>query len=257
MNDSLTCPAHIAEALRRAGGDNDYGEPNYRLIHAAHARFEGGGMRGGRLKYPVSTRVVRAGWVGRNPVTGQEQSWPATEQPPDLPGMIVRPVYEYQDTPRNEWVLESWIPPEIICLGWESSRYLHKSQMKRGAVYDARFELPDGRVDVLGEMPRRGEYRFLMYARDEHERPMAVNDARLLDILALALKSRSAEGTADYWREQLPDGKARRIAQRIVDADRSEQDALEAEFEQGFADLELVIARQMAGLDTKYSFASA
>jgi hypothetical protein len=256
MNDSLTCPPHIAEALRRAGGTNDYGEPNYRLIHAANARHpQNAGVRSGRLKYPIKVSLKQEGWSGRNPLSGQSSHWPMSAQPPALPGMIITPVYVYEDEPRPEWVLESWWPPELACDGWEASRWTHRDGMKRGAVIDERL-VKNGFVDILGEPPTRGEYRFVMYCRDEHGRPMAISDARLIEILQLAVRQNAESGMSDYWRTRLPEGKSAQVVSPLHEDREREQRELDDEFGERVEGIARLVAQQALGLDRKYSFAS-
>lgn len=257
MTDSLTCPPHIAEALRRAGGTNDYGEPNYRLVHPAVTRWpDNAGVRSGRLKYPKSARLRQDGWKGKNVMTGQSSTWPMTAQPPVIPGMVITPVYAYEDQPREEWVLESWWPPELACDGWEVARWTHRDSLKRGAVIDERLVVK-GRVDVLGEPPTRGEYRFLMYCRDENEKPMAISDARLLDILQLAIRSNAESGMADYWRQRLPENKSEQLANPLQEARDLEQRQIDQEFGDEVESIARLVAQQALGLDRKYSMPSA
>jgi hypothetical protein len=254
MGDSLTCPPHIAEALRRAGGENEYGEPNYRLVHPAVTRWpDNAGVRSGRLKYPKSARLRQDGWKGKDFLTGAVTSWPMSAQSPAIPNTIITPVYVYEDQPREEWVLEVWMPPEIACMGWEASRRRHRDSLKRGAVIDERFVDSAGWVDLLGEPPTRGEYRFLMYARDEHERPMAISDARLLDILQLSVRECEASGMADFRRQRLPENKSAQVVAPLQEERDREQRAIDDEYAAEFADIAQLVANQAMGLGRKYS----
>lgn len=128
------CPAHITEALRVAGGENCFGDPNFRVVWGwnrivpIHGEWE-------EWEQCVATL--------RDKLTGYTESRQVTR--------LVRSVIETRHVPKylpaNCWHLEMWRPPEE----YGSPEEWHKmgEEVIQGLT-----------IDTSGPYPTRGEYEL-------------------------------------------------------------------------------------------------
>lgn len=151
--------------------------------------------------------------------------------PPKSVTLLVSPVEETQDIGYKGWVLEEWWPPELVCLNWEKNRW---------------WNAPDGkRVDLLGEEPTRGDYRFLMYCEDEKGQPMSITDHRMIAIIERAIRLREDTGAPDGWRALQSPEKAEKLYRRIAAGREEEKEQLDSEMEEFITDQVKGYARRM------------
>lgn len=218
-----TIPANVLADLLRIGGTNDYGEPKLRLVWGeVHQWFRAGKWR---LMYPIARKLRRlAAWNITNIATGANFNMPAGPQPFFSAEYLVSPVWEDREIGYPGWILEEWWPPEVVCPGWEAARWLTKENGEK--------------IDLLGEVPVRGQYRFLMYLEDGREEPtpLAIDDHRLIDIIECAVRLREDQNAADGWRKIQTVEKAKQM-QALIQKDRDKTTAEEeAELEEMIRD---------------------
>ncbi len=218
-----TIPANVLADLLRIGGTNDYGEPKLRLVWGeVHQWFRAGKWR---LMYPIARKLRRlAAWNITNIATGANFNMPAGPQPFFSAEYLVSPVWEDREIGYPGWVLEEWWPPEVVCPGWEAARWFTKENGEK--------------IDLLGEVPVRGQYRFLMYLEDGREEPtpLAIDDHRLIDIIECAVRLREDQNAADGWRKIQTVEKAKQM-QALIQKDRDKTTAEEeAELEEMIRD---------------------
>ena len=227
-----TIPAAVLADLLRIGGTNDYGEPKLRLVWGeVHQWFRAGKWR---LMYPIARKLRRlAAWNITNVTTGAKFSLPAGPQPFFSAEYLVAPVWEDREIGYPGWILEEWWPPEVVCLGWEAARW---------------FTKPDGeQIDLLGEAPVRGQYRFLMYLEDGREEPtpLTIDDHRLMDIIECAIRLREDQNAAEGWRKIQTVEKAKQM-QSLIQKDRDKVTAEEeAELEEMIRDSVVSYSRKL------------
>ncbi len=218
-----TIPANVLADLLRIGGTNDYGEPKLRLVWGeVHRWFRAGKWR---LMYPIARKLRRlAAWNITNIATGANFNMPAGPQPFFSAEYLVSPVWEDREIGYPGWILEEWWPPEVVCHGWEAARWFTKENGEK--------------IDLLGEVPVRGQYRFLMYLEDGREEPtpLAIDDHRLIDIIECAVRLREDQNAADGWRKIQTVEKAKQM-QALIQKDRDKTTAEEeAELEEMIRD---------------------
>lgn len=233
--EAPTIPASVLADLLRIGGTNDYGEPKLQLVWGGtHKWFRAGQWR---LAYPIARKFRRlTAWNAVNPITGEKKHIPVrhsefsevgkksliilpggnAQEPvaPVLPGWIVAPVWETKEIGYPGWILEEWWPPELVCQGWEAARWFINAQGEK--------------IDLLGEEPTRGQYRFLMYLDDGQEppSPLEITDHRIIDIIECAVRLREDQNAADGWRTIQSPEKALQM-QALIQKDRDKVTAEE------------------------------
>lgn len=214
-----TVPESVKADLLRIGGTNDYGEPKLQLVWGQERTWFRAGKE--RLKYPSARKLRRlAAWNIVYLPTGAKYNLPAGPQPQFSDLYLVSPVFEDQEIGYQGWVLEEWWPADLVCASWEANRYVeHKGE----------------KIDLLGEPPVRGDYRFMLYCDDGQEpaTPLKVDDRRLIEIIELAYKLREDQGAADGWRSIQSPEKAYRMQELI----RQDRERTTAEEKQEFEDL--------------------
>lgn len=254
FSEAPVIPERVLADLLRIGGTNDYGEPRLRVVWGgSHQWFRAGKWR---LEYPIHRKLRRlVAWNAVNPITGEKRHIPVkhsefsmsgpdkslivipgakVDEPvqPVLPGWIVAPVWENREVGYQGWVLQEWWPPEIVCQGWESARWL--------------FRADGSKVDLLGEPPIRGQYRFLMYLDDGNEppTPLEITDHRIIETIECAIQLRQDQGAADGWRTiQTPEKAKQMFALIQKDRDRTTQEE-EEELTEFIADSVKTYARK-------------
>src|ERR1700723_4163414 len=113
------CPPEIQETLTRAGGTNQFGEPNFRAVWG-YSRL---GWMGGR-------------WVDRN-----------------SEGQVIRECFQLRQAPKalpqswNRWIIESYRGPEFYGARWLWDMQTRVKDPSSNAVLPA-----------LGPYPSRGDY---------------------------------------------------------------------------------------------------
>lgn len=229
--EAPTIPAAVLADLLRIGGTNDYGEPKLRLVWGeVHQWFRAGKWR---LMYPIVRKLRRlAAWNITNVATGAKFNMPAGPQPFFSAEYLVAPVWEDREIGYPGWILEEWWPPEVVCPGWEAARWFTKDNGEQ--------------IDLLGEVPVRGQYRFLMYLDDGREQPtpLGIDDHRLMDIIECAIRLREDQNAAEGWRKIQTVEKAKQM-QSLIQKDR---DKVTAEEE---AELEEMIRDSVASYSRK------
>src|SRR5262245_25185410 len=221
-------PDAVKAELERISGTNDYGEPKLQLVWGEERTWFRAGKW--RLKYPTSQKLRVL--VGYNVIDmsrkkkGEYHRYFTENRPIELPHLMIQPVYQTRELGFKGWVLEEWWPPEIVCVNWDANRwYLETNDL--GEVVK--------KIDLLGEPPVRGDFRFLMYCEDEKDRPMSVTDHRLIEIIEKAYKLREDEGAADGWRGMQSPDKALQLQKRLQE-DRDHADAALAKERDDFID---------------------
>lgn len=229
-------PASVQADLLRIGGTNDYGEPKIRLVWGEEATHFRWGKE--RLKYPIKRKLRRlAAWNVVNTSTGAKFNFPAGPEPVFSSEYLIAPVWEDREIGYRGWILEEWWPPELVCLNWELNRWFQPRN---------EFGKPDGEpIDVLGEPPTRGQYRFVMYCDDQDEvnpTPLDITDHRLIEIVEAAIRLRVDQGAADGWRKiQDPTTAARMYAhiqrdrQKLTEEEDKELEEFVTETVKGYA----------------------
>lgn len=221
-------PKAVLDELERIGGLNDYGEPKLQLVWGEERTWFRAGKW--RLKYPTKQKLrVLVGYnvidMSRKKKDKRRQYF-VERRPVQLPHLLIQPVYETRDVGFKGWVLEEWWPPEIVCVNWDANRW-HETKDHTGKTIK--------KLDLLGEPPVRGDYRFLMYCEDEKGGPMSVTDHRLIEIIEKALKLRQDEAAADGWRGMQSPEKAMQLQKRLQE-DRDHADAALAKERDEFID---------------------
>lgn len=129
-----TCPEHIAEALRVAGGENRFGEPNFRVVWGydrivpIHGQWEEWG------NYQATLKDKHTGYSETRHFSKLEKTVIETRHVPKyLPG--------------NCWHLEMWRPPEEYGSPEEWSKL--GEEVIKGLT-----------IDTSGPFPSRGEYEL-------------------------------------------------------------------------------------------------
>lgn len=223
-------PESVEADLLRIGGTNDYGEPKLQLVWGQERLWFRAGKW--RLKYPVARKLRRlAAWNITHIASGRRFNMPAGPEPALSGEYLVAPVWEDKEIGYEGWILEEWWPPELVCAGWEGQRWFQRT----GA--DGR---PEGeKIDLLGEMPVRGDFRFLMYCDDGEEppTPLEITDHRLMQIVECAFMLRQKQEGSDNWRSVQSPEKAKEL-QRLIQQDRDkETEADEQEFDNLLTDI--------------------
>lgn len=222
-------PDTVKAELERIGGTNDYGDPKLQLAWGEEAtRFRADKWR---LKYPINLKYKVL--IGYNVTDlakkrkGRKDAEYFTEMRPRYGAhLLVSPVYQMREKGYKGWVLEEWWPPEIVCVNWDANRWYEQKDYTGQTIK---------KIDLLGEPPVRGEYRFLMYCEDEKGLPMSVGDHRIIEIIEKAYKLRQDEGAADGWRTMQSPEKAMELQKRLQ-ADRDHADQALAAERDGFID---------------------
>lgn len=219
-----TIPANVLADLLRIGGTNDYGEPKLRLVWGeVHQWFRAGKHR---LMYPIARKLRRlAAWNVANIATGARFNLPAGPEPFFSAEYLVSPVWEDREIGYPGWILEEWWPPEVVCPGWEAARWFTKDDGEQ--------------IDLLGEAPVRGQYRFLMYLDDGQEQPtpLGIDDHRLIEIIECAVRLRQKQAGDGNWRGLQSPEKAKEL-QRLIQQDRDKTtEAEEQDFENLLTDI--------------------
>lgn len=203
-------PANFKAELLRIGGTNDYGQPKLRVVWGGEATWFRAGQI--RLKYPVNRKFSRlVGYTVTDLVTKKTFNLPASSNAPKYsPRYLVAPKYEDEEAGYPGWILEEWWPPELVCGAisfnekTNKREYTHWEFARWYQPVDA-LQRPSGpKIDLLGEPPTRGEYRFLLYLDEEqeigHPVPMSLDDSRVLQLIEKAIQLRQDQGAADGWR---------------------------------------------------------
>lgn len=228
-----TVPENVLKDLLRIGGTNDYGEAKLQLVWGeAETWFSAGKFR---LKYPVRTNIKRlAGWNVINSITGEKEYYPASIQPAVTPGVIVAPVFERIDVGYKGWVLQEWWPPEVVCIDWEENRYIKHPHTGE-------------KVDMLGEKPIRGQFRFLMYVDDGQEppTPLRIDDHRFIETVELAVRLREVQGAHQSWRKIQDPARVKAMMEHITAGREKEEADLDQEFDEFLEDTVATKLRMM------------
>ena len=220
--EAPTIPQSVLDDLARIGGKNEYGQPKLRVVWGGnHQWFRAGKWR---LAYPIARKFRRlVAWNITHIPTGNKFNLPAGPQPVFSAQYLVSPVYEDREIGYPGWILEEWWPPELVCQGWDAARWITHNGEK---------------IDLLGEKPIRGQYRFLLYLDDGQEppTPLEITDHRIIEIVETAMRLREDQGAADGWRTIQTPEKAKQM-QALIQRDRDKVTAEEeAELEEFIMD---------------------
>jgi hypothetical protein len=234
-------PATVQADLLRIGGTNDYGEPKLKLVWGESEQWFRAGKW--RLKYPKAQKFRRlAAWNEINAITGETKNYPPDKQPPVVEGFIIAPVYEDIAIGYKGWILEEWWPPEVVMIGRAKVMeldYLRWQPMEDGSM-----------LDLLGEPPIRGEFRFVMYMEDlnfDPPKPMMLDDRRVIEIVERAMQLRQDQGAADGWRTVQSPEKAKEMYRKIAEDREADEKAESDELEEFITDAVKGYARKMRG----------
>lgn len=132
--------------LKEIGGVNRFGDPNLILVHGSTARWHPNGP----LKYTTGRKCKE---VEKKREDG-----------------IITIEFQYYDIPQLCWVIEEWVPPELL-KDHEQHRYCEDEKGEQ--------------IDMFGPFPTRGKYRTLLVLEDSEEKPINP-DERVLQILRKA-----------------------------------------------------------------------
>lgn len=130
------CPAHVARELKLAGGENRYGEPNFRVVWGYNRIVP---MTGEWQEFEHLQATLT------DKLTGHQESRTFIRLKESK--IETRQVPKY--LPANCWHLEKWCPPEDY-----GSPELWR---KQGEEVIAGLT-----IDTAGEFPARGEYELVM-----------------------------------------------------------------------------------------------
>lgn len=240
-------PPNVAADLLRIGGTNEYGEPKVRIVHGCHEtwfRYDKV-----RLKYPVR-RIHKqlVAWNVKHINTGEEFTLPPGPQPEFSVDYLVSPVWDTKEMGYPGWILEEWWPPEVVCgtvvVGADGQKKFPQWEMHRWDIRNGK------KLDVLGEPPVRGQYRFMLYLDDGAEptpKPLEITDHRIIEIVERAVYLRQGQAGADGWRKIQSVEKAREL-QRFIQEDRDkENQASVTEFQNLLEDVIGGYAQKMRG----------
>lgn len=137
-------PRDLVRALSDLGGYNEYGEPILKFEWGGDAVWFRGGRR--RCKYPIPGPKPKK-LTGCNVLQqrdGKLVFYAVGTDPLVAPGDVIDQVYERLNAGIPRWFLVEWRSPEVLMSGRAANQ----------------FDRIDGkRVDILGDLPERGEYR--------------------------------------------------------------------------------------------------
>ena len=154
------CPEHIAESLRVAGGENRFGEPNFRVVWGYNriVPMTGQWEEWGRYRATLTDKLTRY---------SEDRQFIKLEKTVIETRMV--PKY----LPGNCWHLEMWRPPE---------EYGSPEEWKKAGE-----EVIQGRtLDTAGEFPSRGEYELCYPLTDDatsRGKPLPLVDAVVTEIV--------------------------------------------------------------------------
>jgi len=232
-------PPTVLADLLRIGGANEYDEPKLQLVWGEEAQWFRAGKW--RLKYPTKQKLRRlAAWNLVNVITGEKTNYPPSVRPVETEGYIIQPVFEDIAIGYKGWILEEWWPPEVVMIdrSKDPERDLHRWHTKDDGT----------KLDLLGEPPIRGEFRFLMYSEDANfdpPKPFAIDDHRLIEIIERSMQLREDEGAADGWRKIQSPEKAKEMYRALAeDREKVEKEQSE-ELDEFITDTVKQYARKM------------
>lgn len=231
QSESPTVPPHILAELLRIGGTNDYGEPRLQLVWGQERQWFRAGKW--RLKYPISRKLRRlAAWNIVNVATGAKFNLPPGPEPVFSMEYLVTPVWEDKEIGYQGWILEEWWPPEIVCQSWDANRWFFPTDAMGRPIAEKK-------IDLLGEPPIRGDYRFMTYMDDGRDipTPLELTDHRFIEIIECAFVLRQKQNGSDNWRGVQSPEKAKEM-QRLIQQDRDKTtESEEADFENLLRDI--------------------
>jgi hypothetical protein len=192
---SQPVPEWFERALTRIGGQNRYGQPNFRVVNGQKATEFAWGAE--RIKYPaaflkeekrVGYDVLRAS--GRKEFFEKESEIPETSQGDVIVPLIIK--FSTQiGIPRH--IIERWVSPEDLGgrYEWEKNRFDYDIE---------KAEL----VDALGPFPERGQYRHFLtiQTKDKRYRPLGPD---VLEIIERVLRVQESVGRGKSYEQAVKD----------------------------------------------------
>jgi hypothetical protein len=161
------CPEHIAESLRVAGGENRFGEPNFRVVWGYDRIVPMTGKWEEWAKYGAM-------------LTDKMTGYTETREFMKLEKEIVETRYVPKYLPGNCWHLEMWRPPEEY--GSPEDWRKAGEEVLQGMT-----------VDTAGPFPERGEYELCYPLTDDatsRGRPLPLIDDLVSELVKMIQFSR-------------------------------------------------------------------